>query len=450
MKLKTKVQVTRQENWKWNRLKRVLFTLFMIGLFQIGLNIALPTIVQIKDTEITTSTLRQLMLLMSGNSTGGFSLFGLGITPFITATILMQLLVKGGSKYYENLSKQGLVGEQKIKKHTVVLTGVFATLQGISIVLNEELAQFYGIILTDNKLITLVFLVYLMVVGSLILKWITDKIDEKGIGNGVSMIILTGILLSLPSTLYNVYTIFKVSVFESIFKKEYLISLGIFIVTLAVVVILILIGLNKGKKLKIQNLANREVYKAHYFPIKYWVSSIMPIIFTTTVWTLITLLMRMVNINTGKWLDLTTYRGIGLYALSIGLFTYIYNLIQVDPIEWMQNLNQSGSRIVLEDKVYKKKERELFTKNQEKWFSGKLWRLSSIAAPLLMFVSIIFMLLDKWLPRTIFGTSIVSSGLTGTMLILLISTASELRKQWVSLSLRTEEKGSLFTSRKGK
>src|SRR5574344_2002170 len=166
--------------------KRIYFTLFVLLIFGFGTNIIVPGAKQI------TSNLGflDLLSLMSGGTLKTFSIFALGVMPYITATILTQLLQMDIIPYFKELKEQGATGRQKINNINRYLGILFSFIQG----------YIYAVAFMGGDTLTIIKTTVILTAGTALLLWLADQITKKGIGNGVSLIIMAGIVNTLPST----------------------------------------------------------------------------------------------------------------------------------------------------------------------------------------------------------------------------------------------------------
>ena len=317
---------------------RIYFTLFCLGIFCLGSTITIPWASQILD-ELG---FLEIFNIMSGGGLRNFSIFGLGVSPYITASIITQLLQMDIIPYFKDLKEQGYVGRQKINKITRYLGIIIAFVQAY------VLCVFY---MSDTDVFTMLRTSLVMTAGTAFCLWMGDQITNKGIGNGQSMIILAGIILSMPSVFVGAYDGF-------ILAGTYATGLGIFFFILFIIIyLLIIIGIIwvqlAERRIPIQ-YANRSssAYGAQqsFLPIKINSAGVIPVIFAQI---LITIPATIVNIIGNErainfvntYINYDTFTGFILYIILIMFFGYFYTFMQMNPDEMSKNLNKRGGYI---------------------------------------------------------------------------------------------------------
>ena len=317
--------------------KRIYFTLFCLGFFALGINITIPW----ANTIYEELGFLEIFNLMSGGGLQSFSIFGLGVSPYITASIITQLLTMDIIPYFKELKEQGYVGRQKINKITRYLGIIIAFIQAYAI------SVFY---LNTNDVMVMLKTSLVMTAGTAFLLWMGDQITQKGIGNGQSLLIMAGILISMPSVFTSVYNTFINGSME--------IGLGITLFTLYIICyILIIVGIIwvqlAERRIPIQ-YSNRttSAYGAQqtYLPIKINSAGVMPVIFasvlTTIPGTIVTLIGNESAINfVNNYIIYTSPTGFLLYIVLIFAFSYFYTFMSMNPEEMSKNLNKNGGYI---------------------------------------------------------------------------------------------------------
>ena len=318
--------------------KRILFTLGCLAIFALGTNIIVPG-----AKEITKNLgFLELLNLMSGGSLKSFSIFALGVMPYITATIITQLLQMDIIPYFKELKEQGATGRQKLNRINRYLGILFALIQGyvFSIAFLGDAGTF-GVVKTT---------IYLTA-GTALLLWLGDQITKKGIGNGVSLIIMAGIVNTLPSTFITAFD-------ELILAGTFSTWTGIILFALFVIVYLaIIIGVIymqlAERRIPIQ-YSNRtsSAYggEKSYIPIKLNTASVIPVIFASAIIGIPSLVAEVIknekfaNFIT-NYIAYTSYTGILLYMVLIFVFGYFYTLLELNPDEMAENLDKNRSYI---------------------------------------------------------------------------------------------------------
>ena len=315
--------------------KRIYFTLFCLGFFALGINITIPW----ANTIYEELGFLEIFNLMSGGGLQSFSIFGLGVSPYITASIITQLLQMDIIPYFKELKEQGYVGRQKINKITRYLGIIIAFIQAYAI------SVFY---LGTNDAMVMLKTSLVMTAGTAFLLWMGDQITQKGIGNGQSLLIMAGILISMPNVFTNVYNTFIHGNME--------IGLGVTLFVLYIICyILIIVGIIwvqlAERRIPIQ-YSNRttSAYGAQqsFLPIKLNSAGVIPVIFasvlTTIPGTIVALTKNDAAINfVNNYIANTSPTGFLLYIILI--FAFSYTFLSMNPEEMSKNLNKNGGYI---------------------------------------------------------------------------------------------------------
>ena len=318
--------------------KRILFTLGCLAIFALGTNIIVP------GAKGITKNLGflELLNLMSGGSLKSFSIFALGVMPYITATIITQLLQMDIIPYFKELKEQGATGRQKLNRINRYLGILFALIQGyvFSIAFLGDAGTF-GVVKTT---------IYLTA-GTALLLWLGDQITKKGIGNGVSLIIMAGIVNTLPSTFITAFDELVLAGTFSTWTGIILFSLFV-IVYLAIIIGVIYMQLAE-RRIPIQ-YSNRtsSAYggEKSYIPIKLNTASVIPVIFASAIIGIPSLVAEVIknekfaNFIT-NYIAYTSYTGFLLYMVLIFVFGYFYTLLELNPDEMAENLDKNRSYI---------------------------------------------------------------------------------------------------------
>ena len=315
--------------------KRILFTIGALALFSIGTNITVP------GAKSITRELGflQILNLMSGGGLKNFSIFALGVTPYITATIIMQLLQSDILPYFKELKEEGYTGRQKINRISRYLGIAFAFIQSYLFSIGFLNSSSTMVILKTSLIMT---------AGTAFLLWLGDQITTRGIGNGISLLIMAGIIQTMPSMFYKVYT--------SLITNGSNLAVGILLFALFVIIYLgIIIGIifiqEAEERIPIQ-YSNRtnNAYKARqsYLPVKLNPSGVMPVILASTVLTIPTTIAEFVGKSGFKtfvnnYINYTTLTGAIIYVLLIFFFGYFWTFMQMNPKEMSKDLNERGA-----------------------------------------------------------------------------------------------------------
>lgn len=318
--------------------KRIYFTLFCLAVFCYGNTITVPWV----GTVYEELGFLEIFNLMAGGGLKSFSIFALGVSPYITAQIITQLLQMDIVPYFKELKEQGYTGKQKINKITRYLGILFAFIQGF---------VFTIVYSGSSDVMTIIKTTVVLTAGTSLLLWIGDQITKHGLGNGMSLLIMAGILQSLPTTFVEA---FKELVLAGTFNTVVgsLLFAAFIIIYLLIIVGMVWIQLAE-RRIPIQ-YANRtnSAYGGHqnFLPIKINSAGVIPVIFATT---LITIPLTIVNlikndaaINfVNNYIVNTSFTGFILYVALIFFFGYFYTFLQMNPEEMSKNLSKSGAYI---------------------------------------------------------------------------------------------------------
>ena len=281
---------------------------------------------------------------MGGGAFKRFSIFALGVMPYITASIIMQLLEMDIFPYFADLAKQGHTGRQKLNQITRYMGIVFAFIEGYAFSF-----AFYG---KSGNPLDYLYISVILTAGTAFLLWLGDQITEKGIGNGISLIIMAGIIATLPEMF--------VTAFQSLvtFGGAQQTVFGILkFVIFVLIYIAILVGIifiqESERRIPIQyanKSTNSYSQSQSYVPIKINSANVMPVIFASSLLSIPSILAVVIrkesfSLFVQKYISYTTPTGFILYTVLIFLFSYFYTFIQMRPDEFSKNLQENGGYI---------------------------------------------------------------------------------------------------------
>lgn len=401
---------------KWIKTKqvrnRVLFTLLMLAIFEFGTFVTLPGIKI--DYSNNQSAIANLMNLSSGGSLSRLGLLALGASPYVTASILVQLFSKGLVPYYKKLSMQGVAGQMKLAQHTRLYTFLFGILTAVGILYSPTISHTIGVSITaDNN--TKMILSIVLASGGLFVSYLGSLIDEMGVGNGQSNIIAFGILTALPGQFYNIYETQK---YYTNNFTPYLQSVILAIVAYVIIIIISYFANKKEYTFPLQSKNYNVNIKAHYLPIKLLASSVMPIIFASSLLAIIGSIGQITG-HIWTFTDYSTWTGILFYSILIFIFSYLYNLVQIDGEELTKNLRESSMYI-----------KGVTNENVEKYINNKVIGITNIGAPILTIIAITSLVLEIVSPIKL-GLS-----LTGINILILVGVIQDIRHQIAGLTAK--------------
>lgn len=328
--------------------RRVFFTLLMLVIFRIGAYVPVPGIDIVALERLFQQTgggLLGFLDLFAGGALRRFTIFSLGIMPYITSSIILQLLTVV-IPALERLSKEGEVGRKKIQQLTRVLTVGICAVQ--SYALTVFMKSNPGVVVNPGVGFTVTAIVGITA-GTIFLMWIGEQITERGIGNGISLLIFIGIVARIPVAFKQVYDHLKIGDLNPVVL---ILSIGIFVVIVAFVIL----EQQGQRRIPIQHakkIVGRKVYSAQatYIPLKINPSGVIPIIFASSVLLFPAQIAQSFGARIPAFDKLAALLAPGrllyltLYALLIIFFTYFYTQIQLNPIDIADNLKKVGGYI---------------------------------------------------------------------------------------------------------
>ena len=330
---------------------RILFTLFAFLVYRLGSAITVPD-VNTADlvAGIEDNSLFAMINLLGGGGLEQFSIFALGVTPYITASIIIQLLSMDVVPHLSELAKNGATGRKTLDKYTRYLAVVFAFVQSFSLVYG--FSQTYTTLIEGGvTMAKIMYIATIFTAGSMFLVWIGDQISIKGIGNGISMVIMAGIVGRMPQQFADAWTTLIGA--ESTIENGAWLFAGYILVYLLIIIFVTLIN-TAERRIPIQytsssiQLSKRS--ESNYLPLKVNSASVIPVIFASS------LMMAPLQIASffptndiirtmQDWLGLQTWYSLVIYVLLILFFTFFYTKMQINPEKISENLGKSGAYI---------------------------------------------------------------------------------------------------------
>lgn len=335
--------------WKIAEIRsKMIFTLLMLVVFRIGSNIPVPNIDRsvLAQMFTTDAGLFDLFDMFSGGSFSNFTIFALSITPYITASIVIQLLTV--FPYFEKLVKEGVEGRKKMAQITRYLTVVLALVQAIGLTVG-----LFRQAVVDRSAFSIVVIVLVLTAGTAFLMWLGEQINDKGIGNGISLLIFAGIVARIPSGLRTLF----VSVQDGQMSIVTLILFALFALAGIVVVILIQEGQRRIPVQYAKRVVGRKMYggQSTHIPMKVNQSGVIPVIFAMSLLQFPLTITYFLSSDNGfsmwvqKWLSPSGSPGIWIYGILnivlIIFFTYFYNAMTFNPAEVADNMKANGGFI---------------------------------------------------------------------------------------------------------
>lgn len=322
---------------------KILYTLMMFAVFRAGIHIPVPGVdASVIESLFTSGNLFGLLDLFAGGALSKFSIFAMSITPYINASIIMQLL-QSVVPQFEAWSKDGEDGRKKIAKVTRYGTVVLGFVQaaGMAFALRANNA------LVNNDFLSVFVVAIILTAGTCLLMWIGEQITAYGIGNGISLIIFAGIVARLPDGLETIYQYIQngtINMFQAFLFA-----------VIALAMIAVVVAVTQGqRRIPIQyakRVVGRKMYGGHstFLPLKVNQAGVIPIIFASSVLMFpVTIAQFIDNEFVHKAADLFTWGTLlqtALYAILIFIFTYFYTAISINITDMADNMKKYGGFI---------------------------------------------------------------------------------------------------------
>ena len=317
--------------------KRIGFTLLCLFIFIVGTTIPVPGVTTLKDVDFG-----DLANAITGGSIQRFSIFALGVMPYISATIITGLLQMDIIPYFTELRDSGAAGRQKINQINRFLGIGIAFLEGFG--LSFALVQ-------DATAMDYIRITIILTAGTAFLLWLGDRITQKGIGNGISLIIMAGILATIPASFVDT---FKALVIDNSSLFLGIIEYILFILVYIIIIVAVVFVQESERRIPIQysnQTTSSYGSKQNYIPFKLNSANVMPVIFASVIFTVPTFIAGLMNSENGfvtfvnKYVNYTTPTGFIVYIILIFAFSFFYTFIQVNPKELSKNLSRQGGYI---------------------------------------------------------------------------------------------------------
>ena len=398
--------------------QRIGFTLLALLIFVVGVNVRVPG-----TTDYTGSLgFLEIVNAMSGGALRNFSIFALGVMPYISASIIMQLLQMDIIPYFSELKNEGPVGRQKINKITRYMGIVFAFVQGFaySFMMMKTATAF------DRLYISLI-----LTAGTAFLLWLGDQVTQKGLGNGTSLIIMAGILIEIPNTFIITFNELVLGGAMQMWQGALLFAAFVLIYVLIIIGVILVQEAERKSTIQYANKSTIVSGNRSYMPVKINSAGVVPVIFASSLLAIPATIAQFVQ-NEGfvnfvnNYLTYTKPVGFVIYMLLIYFFAYIYTFIQIKPEELAKNLNEAGGFIPGVRPG----------KDTEKYITKVLTRLTLVGG---LFIAVIAALPIVFSALTDLSTA---ASIGGTSLLIVVGVALETYKQLEgSLLSRNYKKG---------
>lgn len=413
--------------------RKVLFTLAMLIVFRIGSFVPVPNI-NVELLKADTNNFLGFLNTFSGGALANFSLFAMGIMPYITASIIMQLLSMEVVPKFTQWAREGEVGRRKIAQVTRYGTIILGLIQSVGMTVGFN--RLYPGLVADESTMSYALIALTLTAGTAFLMWMGEQITEKGIGNGISIIILAGIIAAIPTGIQTIATTLFMNATDQIFFS---IIKALMILLVVVAIIIGVIYMHQGlRKIPVQyakRVVGRKMYggQSTHIPLKVNSAGVIPVIFAISLVIFPSTIAAFWADPSGEgianWITqnfrIDATLGMILYAILIIGFTYFYTFVQINPVQMAENMRKNGGYIPGIRPG----------KNTEVYITRTLNRLTLAGAIFLTAISILpfFFSYIAGLPQSIF--------IGGTSLLIVIGVTLDTMKQIESQLIKRHYKG---------
>jgi preprotein translocase subunit SecY len=411
---------------------KIIFTLLMLVIFRVGAFIPVPNVdanvLQMQDE----SGILGFLNTFGGGALQNFSIFAMGIMPYITASIIVQLLQMDVVPKFTEWSKQGDVGRRKLAQFTRYFTIILGFIQALG--MSYGFNRIYGgMLIQDPGVSTYLLIAVVLTAGTAFLMWLGEQITAKGVGNGISILIFAGIVAAIPNTVNQIYA----QQIEGAGEQLFLHIMVLVLIVLAVIAIIVgVVFIQQAlRKIPIQyakRLVGRSPVggQSTHLPLKVNAAGVIPVIFAIsfiiTPQTIASFFGTNDITSTIQYIfDYTNWIGMIIYVALIVAFTYFYAFIQVNPEQMAENLKKQGGYIPGIRPG----------QNTQEYLTRVLYRLTLVGAIFLSVISIlpVFFIKFAGLPP--------AAQIGGTSLLIVVGVALETMKQLEAQLVKRHYKG---------
>ena len=327
---------------------RIIFTVLILSVYRLGTFIPLAGIDPSSLKELMDTNQKGLLGMFNvfaGGAISRMAIFALGIMPYISSSIIVQLLT-GVSDYFKNLKSQGEIGRKKITQITRYGTVLLATIQGYGLAVGLESAQ--NLVIEPGMMFKLTTIITI-VAGTIFLMWLGEQITQRGIGNGISLIIFSGIVAEIPRALVTTFELGRTGAISTL--------MIILIFLLLITTILFIVFMERALRKILINYPKRQMGnkmfggESSHLPLKINSAGVIPAIFASAL-LLLPITFSSFNFSSDSmFINLSSYFSQGqplymiLYATGIIFFTFFYTSIVFNPVETAENLRKHGGFI---------------------------------------------------------------------------------------------------------
>ncbi len=329
--------------------RKIIFTILMLVVFRIGSCIPVPGMNREALASIFTgeSGLFDLFDLFSGGSFSNFTIFALSITPYVTASIIVQLLTVA-FPYFERLASEGTEGRKKMAAITRYMTVGLALIQATGLTIG-----LFRRAVADQSAFNFIVIILILTAGTAFLMWLGEQINENGIGNGISLLIFAGIISRLPTDIRRIWAQYQ----DGAINILAIILFILFAILVVVGIIMIQQGTRRIPVQYAKRVVGRKMYggQSTHIPLKVNQAGVIPVIFALSILQFPLTITYFLRADSGftqfvsKWLSPDGNPGVWIYAvlniILIIFFNYFYTAVTFNPVEVGQNLKSNGGFI---------------------------------------------------------------------------------------------------------
>ena len=427
----------------------ILVTVACLIVYRLGAFIKMP-FVRIQSSQLGTQALFGFLDVFTGGALSNFSVLCLGISPYITASIVVQLLQMDIVPTLKEWTEEGEEGRSKLNQLTKYIAIALAFIQGLTVTIGLKISYgdyYFDVTAMPSNVFLFVYLALVATAGTAFALWLAEKITRYGVGNGSSMLIVAGILASFPRMMGDlINTYLKKSTVDStgaaVENETFSVFLFILVIALLVLIILGVVFMEGAKRIIPVQYANRPSQAAFRgkndsnIPIKLNSASVIPVIFAATLMSLPTTVLQLVGADTTQGFAHVLYMiftntqpiGFAVYILLIFLFSFFYSFLQMNPEQMAENLQKNNAYV------------PGIRPGEEtaSYISRVLFKITMIGATYLSIVAALPIIMG-WVIKTL--PSSVSIG--GTSIIIIIGVALETVKQMKTTAQEQQYRGFL-------
>lgn len=413
--------------------QKILFTLLMLVIFRIGSYIPVPYVNTDLFANQDSLGVFAVLNTFGGGALQNFSLFAMGISPYITASIIVQLLQMDVVPKFAEWSKQGEVGRRKLAQFTRYFTIILGFIQALFMAIGfNNMAG--GLLITNSGITTYLLIAVVLTSGTAFLMWLGEQITSYGVGNGISILIFGGIVASIPSTASQVYEQQIHGAGDELFIR--IVQIALVVIALIAVMVFTIFIQQAVRKIPIQ-YAKRQTSGGQmtggqntHLPLKVNAAGVIPVIFAMSfLVTPQTIAQFFVGNAVADWIianfNYSNPVGMIVYIGLIVAFSYFYAFIQVNPEQMAENLQKQGGYIPGIRPG----------KSTQKYVTSVLYRLTFVGSLFLAVIAILPVLFIQ------FANMPSSAQIGGTSLLIVVGVALETMKQLESQLVKRHYKG---------